>query len=203
MCKLLSMWWSGGERDDLFWRTSTSGGRATFRSKQDRKTQGQYGDVAATDPVGKPLIDFATIELKTGYNKHTLHNLIDAPGRYKQAQEWRKWIDKATLDRVRSGTLTWMIIAKRDQREPIVVIPLKPLHQIENHLRDYFNKVFVRPAVWMNLNTVTESGHQQSLVVLTLEDFMHMVSRECIVSMLEHGVFKSRKRLPRPKLKKR
>lgn len=46
--KKLSIWWSNGERDDLFWRTQGSGARATTRSKRGIKTEGQDGDIAST-----------------------------------------------------------------------------------------------------------------------------------------------------------
>ncbi len=51
ICKLLSLWWTNDKRDDIFWRTSGSGARATTRSKTKQKTFGQYGDVQATDPI--------------------------------------------------------------------------------------------------------------------------------------------------------
>ena len=56
VCKDLSLWWTKGKRDDVFWRTSGSGARAKTRSKTGEKTFGQYGDVQATDPIGQPLI---------------------------------------------------------------------------------------------------------------------------------------------------
>ncbi|MBM3120244.1 MAG: hypothetical protein FJ006_12010, partial [Chloroflexi bacterium] len=46
----LSLWWTHGERDDVFWRSSMSGGRATVRAKKGQKTAYQNGDITATDP---------------------------------------------------------------------------------------------------------------------------------------------------------
>lgn len=63
----LSLWWTEGERDDIFWRSDNSGGRATMRRKAGKLTEGQAGDITYRDPIGKPLIDVFNIEAKTGY----------------------------------------------------------------------------------------------------------------------------------------
>lgn len=67
ICRLLSMWWTDGERDDVFIRTRISGGMATSRRKSGRNMAFQQGDITFNDPIGKPLIDFWHLELKTGY----------------------------------------------------------------------------------------------------------------------------------------
>ena len=64
IAKLLSLWWSDCERDDIFWRTQTSGARATSRKRRGQDTFGQYGDIQACDPVGQPLLDCCIIEIK-------------------------------------------------------------------------------------------------------------------------------------------
>jgi hypothetical protein len=65
--KDLSLWWSNGERDDIFWHTGGSGSRFTSRRKQNKDTAYQGGDITFTDPIGEPLIKMFSIELKTGY----------------------------------------------------------------------------------------------------------------------------------------
>lgn len=71
IAKQLSLWWTEGERDDIFWRTNASGARFTARRKQGKTTEGQGGDITFTDPIGKGLIDVFSIELKTGYSTKT------------------------------------------------------------------------------------------------------------------------------------
>lgn len=66
-CKRLSLWFSGNRRDDIFWRSQNSGGRATQRKKTQQTTYGQSGDIQAVDPIGQPLMNLFTIELKKGY----------------------------------------------------------------------------------------------------------------------------------------
>ena len=68
--KRLSLWFSEGKEESLFWRTSASGARATMRRKANKDVQADdFGDLKAESPLGKPLTDFFSIELKTGYAK--------------------------------------------------------------------------------------------------------------------------------------
>jgi hypothetical protein len=70
LAKQLSRWWTHGDRDDLIWRTSQSGGRATQRAKQAVRTKYGYGDLTFTDPAAKSLFDLLVISAKRGYT-HT------------------------------------------------------------------------------------------------------------------------------------
>lgn len=121
-CKKLSIWWSDGEADDLFWRTSQSGGRATTRRKKGKTTRGHAGDICATDEVGAPLLKFLCFELKRGYNRHTLHDLIDKPAGAAE-QEIEKWVVQARAARTLSGAKYWVVVTQRDRREPLLVVP--------------------------------------------------------------------------------
>jgi hypothetical protein len=60
ICKRLSLWVSGGKREDVFWRSAMSGGRATVKGKTVR----QAGDITAVAPEGHPLTDVFYIECK-------------------------------------------------------------------------------------------------------------------------------------------
>lgn len=126
-CKILSLWWTQCEkpRDDIFWRTASSGGRATQRSKKKQQTFGQYGDVQATDPIGQPLIDLCSIELKRGYSKHNLSDLIDTPHGHKEPM-YLSFIKQAITDcRLREDESEWILIVKRDRREAVLFTPYK------------------------------------------------------------------------------
>lgn len=135
ICVKLSRWWSGGKRDDIFWRTGGSGARATVRHRAGKKTRNQHGDVCAVDPAGMPFINAVTISLKRGYNRETLADLIDKPAGAK-TQTWEKWISEARESAKAAGTPYWMIIAQRDRREAIVVCP-KRLNNIVLGLGQY------------------------------------------------------------------
>jgi hypothetical protein len=51
----LSLWLSAGMRDDLIWRSSMSGGRATLQLRKDIVNQTQSGDLSA---IGKEAFEF-------------------------------------------------------------------------------------------------------------------------------------------------
>lgn len=53
VCKRLSMWISKGKRDDLFWRSAMSGGRATVGKAAGINRESQAGDVSAISDGGK------------------------------------------------------------------------------------------------------------------------------------------------------
>lgn len=120
--KKLSIWWSDGEADDLFWRTSQSGGRATTRRKKGKGTRGHVGDICATDETGAQLLGYVTFELKRGYNRHSLHDLIDKPNRAAE-QEMEKWITQAKQAKKLSKSRHWLVVSRRDRREPLLIAP--------------------------------------------------------------------------------
>ena len=66
ICKELSLWITSGERDDIFWRTAGSGGRATMRKKSGKTTANQEGDVCATDPIGQSTCEHCYYRIKEG-----------------------------------------------------------------------------------------------------------------------------------------
>lgn len=116
----LSLWWSKGKRDDLFWRSSGSGGRATRRGSKD--TAGHCGDICSTHLHSEPMTDLLTIEAKRGYSTDALSTLLDRREDAGQ-QTWEGWIQQAYEANHRAGSFSWIIIAKRDQRDHIVVMP--------------------------------------------------------------------------------
>lgn len=75
ICKDLSKWISYGERDDIFWRSAMSGGRATIGFKKGIKRNTQVGDITAIDPLGNKLTDLYVAECKFYRNIH-LHSML-------------------------------------------------------------------------------------------------------------------------------
>lgn len=125
----LSLWWTGGRRDDVFWHTHDSGGRATRRGRQGKGTRGLHGDICATDPVGAPLLEWVTIECKKGYNRHTIVDLLEAPMplRWDRGSNFRCpeqvyscWLHQAEDAARQARTPGWLLVVKRDRRDPIV-----------------------------------------------------------------------------------
>ena len=116
VCVRLSEWWTGGTRQDVFWRSSTSGGRATTRAKSGKTTAGSYGDISSIDPIGQPLLDMFTFEIKRGYSRHTVHDLLDNPNK----STWHEFIDQAVTAHEQAGSVAWAIISKRDRKDATI-----------------------------------------------------------------------------------
>jgi hypothetical protein len=122
ICKQLSLWWSGNESDDLFWRTAGSGARATVRGRKGKRTRGHCGDICATDKEGEPLVKLITFELKRGYSRFTAADLLDKP-KHRCQQPFENWIEQARESSKHAKTRYWAIIQKRDQREALIWMP--------------------------------------------------------------------------------
>ena len=69
VCRRLSLWVTGGELEDVFWRSSMSGGRATTHRKRGKRTaDAAAGDICAIRPEGKPFLDVFFVECKATRN---------------------------------------------------------------------------------------------------------------------------------------
>ena len=121
--KALSLWWSRGKNDAVFWRTSQSGGRATERSKKGKKTKGQDADYCATDPIGQPLMDLCTIESKTGYGTASIMDLIDRLDVHNPP--YGKFFEQCIQENKNSGRCFWMLISRRYNRSVMIYMPLR------------------------------------------------------------------------------
>lgn len=120
ICTQFSMWWCG--LDDTLWRTGGSGGRATVRGRKGKTTLGGCGDVCSTDPISKPLMDYMTLELKCGYSKVSPFDILDKKSHAKK-QQWEQWVEQAMLSRKNAKSRFWAIVAKRNQRDSIMMMP--------------------------------------------------------------------------------
>jgi hypothetical protein len=172
----LSLWWTDGERDDVFWRTQTSGGRATQRAKKGQETAYQHGDITATDPIGYPLVKKVLFELKRGYEKgytgNTLHDLLDrnhssAPGLFD------KWIHGVNAKRHKHAILHWAIVSKRDRKEPIITVDYGLACKL-NLTRGSF------PVVQTHYQSKI-SGSLEYAASITLQDFFSRSGKEFFI----------------------
>jgi hypothetical protein len=161
ICKRLSLWWTDDERDDVFWRTASSGGRATQRKKKGKDTFGQAGDVQATDPIGQPLINLFTIEIKRGYKEATVTNLLDRLDTEKRPSPFEQFIHQVTTDKNIANSVSWMIIAKRDRKKIMVYMPW----QVFKDVRQYC------PCYSFITYRTFHLQYKKRIIVTTLEDF--------------------------------
>jgi hypothetical protein len=111
-------------RDDLFWRTFGSGGRATRRSRTSGKsTSGAHGDITYTDPLGKPLCDLWTIEAKR-YKEVDLLQSIDGKGKKPTLLEsFLIQANEANEARGIGLVCKPLLILQRNCRESVVFFP--------------------------------------------------------------------------------
>lgn len=128
VCKKISEWWTLGKRDDLFWRTSNSGGRATVRRKKGKYSYSGHGDLSYTHPKGKKLLDLISFELKRGYNQNakkgknspsSFQSLVDAP-KHLLAQPFEEWIFQAEQAAKNARAKFWCLIHRPDKRRDMV-----------------------------------------------------------------------------------
>jgi len=120
VAKKISLWFSYGDRDDMFWRTPCSGGRATVRGRKGSKTEGGYGDISATVPESMHFINVCPIECKRGYKGACIWDIFDRP---KVKQQFDKFIDQIEGDAAKAGAKWWLLITRRDRALEMVTFP--------------------------------------------------------------------------------
>lgn len=64
VCRHLSLWITEGKKEDVFWRSAMSGGRATLLHRKGKAAQNSAGDITATGEEGHTLTDQFYIECK-------------------------------------------------------------------------------------------------------------------------------------------
>lgn len=122
VCKHLSLWVTQGKREDVFWRSAMSGGRATVAKKAGRDVR-QAGDICAVAPEGHKLTDKYYIECKFYRNLRITNFILDGEG--KLARFWEEAVEQA-----KAHNREPILIAKENGREPIVLItPNNNLHK--------------------------------------------------------------------------
>lgn len=160
----------------IFWRTSQSGGRATFRKKKGKSTTASHcGDITAVDPIGKPLTDLITFELKKGYRTTTPFAMIDKLTRHK-APEFEEFVVQARTAAHAAGTPHWAIIHARTSRREMIYLD----QTLFDGLADLGVK-FERPGVlfltWVGKEKVSFTG-------MPFDSFLSIVTPEHIKALL-------------------
>lgn len=86
-CKRLSLYVTMGKRDDVFWRSAMSGGRATLQLRKDIVNRAQSGDMTAIAPEGYALCDRCLFENKSYADLGIPQSLLKGSGLL--AKFWR------------------------------------------------------------------------------------------------------------------
>jgi|SRR5712672_596625 len=80
VCVMLSKWITSGTREDVFWRSAMSGGRATAAFAKGRSLGAQVGDLSCIHPKGNRFINTFAIECKF-YAKLDYEGLLTGKGK--------------------------------------------------------------------------------------------------------------------------
>lgn len=163
--KRLSLWYSYDERDDIIWRSQSSGGRATVRNNQGKETHRQYGDLAPTHPMAEPLFDVFCFELKHGYDISIL-DLIDSK---KKKPDLIKFIEHAQEQTLQAGALYYALIFQRHRHSECIAIPSTAIAALAPYIGD-------EP-----IETCTHISYGGELAtIMKLDNFLNIVSPESI-----------------------
>lgn len=175
VCKLLSLWVSDNKRDDLYWRSAMSGGRASVRFKKyGKKSESQAGDISSIDPIGNRLIEIFAIECKNYDNLRYDSLLFMRPKAGTFVSCWEQ-----TVETAKQHSKLPMLIAKQDQiKEIVICVDKRGLEFLEN-------KVPVNGYLYSD---------QLEMYVFILEDFFYMFSLK--------GLNKEKQRVTRIKIKR-
>ena len=159
IAKELSIWWSEGKREDIFYRSNASGARFTQRKKAGKDTANQAGDLSFTDSEGELLIKNFNFELKTGYGTKTKSGItkwdvLDFIDSRQEEPVLMKMWKQCYRDAVSTHRKP-ILIFRRNGRSPCIAF----LAEYFNYLIGFFN--------------LPESSIIQidGLVILSLNDF--------------------------------
>lgn len=180
ICKKLSLWWTGNARDDIYWRSSQSGGRATQRLKSGRSTFGSYGDIAFVDPIGEPLLRLFTIELKRGRSHGHPEDLMDCAKSDKQ-KPFESCLMQAYTAHQAAGSRAWMLICRRDCKIAMVYFPTFILVEMEQG-QDIVLGRSARYDLWIKTG-VEDNCLRFRFVGVPLDRFLEYVTPGEIVSL--------------------
>lgn len=162
ICRQLSMWWTGGQRNDVFCRTRASGAFATMRIKSKKSAPYAGGDITFEDPIGQPLIDHFIFSVKRGYNDAvSILSFVDK--NIKAAPTLFKWWNQVAEQKEQHGKKASLLIMRRDYCVPVLVLDTKEMLSLETWVGDY------------PYSQITVELKDQSLTLLNLQSFLTWV----------------------------
>lgn len=164
VCVQLSLWWTQGSRDDVFWRTAGSGARAKMRSKVGKKTLQHYSDIKADDSVGELLTRLCCFELKTGYGHWSPLDFVDA-AHHPESSPMGGFLSRLCADTETSGRPFPILIFRRQGRKACICLPLRlynaiaRVFQYHNGSILFFHTGFFPVKRWVTMELETFLSH--------------------------------------------
>tara|TARA_B100001964_G_scaffold214509_1_gene252161 strand:+ start:1318 stop:1842 length:525 start_codon:yes stop_codon:yes gene_type:complete len=117
VCKQLSLAISNNKRDDIFWRSAMSGGRATVKFKKGEKNTTQVGDISAIDPIGSKFLERYVIECKRYKTVHLESLFYGKPVKGSVLEFW----DQVSRDAT-AFAKDPILIVKENGKDPLVFL---------------------------------------------------------------------------------
>lgn len=162
--KKLSVWLTNGERDDVLWRTQSSGGRFTQRKAKGKTLENQSGDITSTHPASYLFSSTFHIECKA-YKDINIFGLLNDSSKLN---EW--WI-KAIEESKQSEKLPILIVKQNNK---------KVLFICNNELLDKITMFFNEPP---RLSTWGGYGDCEAMHIFFLDDILQL-DKKTFESML-------------------
>ena len=159
ICKMLSLWFTENVRDDIFFRSASSGAMATQRFKKGKTTSGQTGDITSTNSEGIEFINKFSIELKS-YKDFSLDFLV-----YKNKSLIHAWWEQCKGDAERESKSPLLIIKKNNKPE-IIIFRCSLYTQI---FEEYFGFIEFEKYVKGFIN-------EDAIIIMKLSDFFEYIN---------------------------
>jgi hypothetical protein len=134
LCKKLSRWWTNGADDNVFWRSSNSGGRATVRGRRTKQEERHVGDIISIDPDSEPFTNTFVIEAKKGYGNCSIIDLVSNP-QWSYTTGFSPLLRQAIEQATEAQAMYWMLIHQANRKVGMVHIPSssEPLFPINQY----------------------------------------------------------------------
>lgn len=170
LCKAFSYWVTNGNRDDIFWRSSMSGGRASLAIKKGTaKRTAQAGDMSYIDMVGSTLLDRFVIEYKF-YKDLSISSLIYGEPKDLIIAFWAQVNRDAT-----ASNKYPMLIAKQNFKKILIGLRMEEMKKIKQRLNGLSKPLDIFGS-WF---------YEHDLVLFDFETFLQIVHPEDITQAIE------------------
>lgn len=113
--RALTKWITGSEKPEIFWRSASSGAKATQDAKKGHKSK-MGGDIVAIDVKGQWFTDAFSVECKNRKNFGDIDLFLEGKGKLLN------WWEQCCGDAERSNKIPFMI-CKRFRGEILAVFP--------------------------------------------------------------------------------
>lgn len=162
ICRKLTKWVTGKERPEIFWRSASSGAKATMSKKSGHATK-MHGDVMAIDQMGTFLTDNILIECKH-YKDVRVEALLERKGLVFG------WLHKCMTEAEESGKYPWLVF--KGNYGPLLII-------LERYMFGHLEDIIGTPR-WYPLQ-------YQNVVICRFDWFLEWVRVEAFEMMFNRG----------------